>query len=182
MSAVDYSLTPAQAEFIREVSEVAQPARARLIRGRMTTHATLALAAAELSEMLAAMVGLAASLSENGREMVELVLVVEGGMHPSTAEKANLPTLEGALAGIALADGIDAARLCAGCAFRMGTPANQSPVTTADAGECAEPGEEAFYCHEEFNADGSPAKACAGFALRRAALRGAEHHQGGAAR
>jgi hypothetical protein len=121
-----------------------------------------------LVELFADFIGLANQVVENNREVVELTLVTEGQMHPYTAEKVNLPTIFGALNGVVLADGIDPAALCPGCAFRKGTPANQSPSTTCDADFCGHPGEEPFMCHMEFDDQGEPTRACPGFAQLRA--------------
>ncbi|OWK35167.1 hypothetical protein FRUB_10009 [Fimbriiglobus ruber] len=93
---------------------------------------------------------------ENNREMAELLLITEGGLSPDEAAKANLPTLFGALGGILLTEGVDQAKTCGGCAFRLGTCANQSPSTTCDADWCSHPGEQDFMCHEDLDDQGNP--------------------------
>ena len=70
-------------------------------------------------------------------------------MHPQLAEKINLPTLFGALHGVVLAAGVKSDKTCGGCAFRLGTPANQSPITTGDADWYFHPGEGDCLCHED---------------------------------
>jgi hypothetical protein len=58
--------------------------------------------------------------------------------------------------------------LCEGCAFRIGTPANQSPITASDAQYCASPGEAPFFCHADETMDaGRPTKPCPGWVLAR---------------
>lgn len=115
-------------------------------------------------------IGLANSVVANNREMIEVILLTEGRMYPAQAEKANLPTIFGALNGLKIAAGIDPAKTCAGCAFRVGTPANQSPSTTVDAEWCGHPGESDFMCHMEgLDERGEPTEGCAGWAQLRAA-------------
>lgn len=65
--------------------------------------------------------------------------------------------------------------LCGGCAFRLGTAANQSPITTIDADDCAHPGEQPFMCHETLDDNGNPQEACGGFAKARAKRKAAHH-------
>lgn len=157
-----YDLSLEDAEWLKGVVTV--PAS---IRREVITQWVAEIGADRLPGIFAEFVALAASAIDNAREMVELVLITEGGMHPHTAEKVNLPTLFGALNGIALAHGVDESKLCGGCAFRLGTPANQSPCTTIDAETTIEPGEVIFMCHEDVDARGQPTKACAGFAQAR---------------
>lgn len=121
-----------------------------------------------VARLLAQFIGLANSVVHNNREAIENFAIVDGAMHPHTAEKLNLPDIFGACNGAALAVDIDQAKLCGGCAFRLGTCANQSGSTTCDADYLAHPGEEPFYCHEDMNEDGTPKRACAGFAQLRA--------------
>jgi hypothetical protein len=112
---------------------------------------------------------MANSVVANCREMAELLLITEGGVNPYAAEKINMPTLWGALGGVTLAEGINQSLTCMGCAFRLGTIANQSPITTLDADDCGNPGEPEFFCHEDLNEAGQPVRGCSGFAQLRAA-------------
>ena len=89
-------------------------------------------------------------------------------MHPHQAEKLNMPSVPGALAGIGLARGIDPVPLCHGCAFRQGSIANQCWPTVCDAGDCSLPEEAAFLCHEVPDPEQPPATACRGFIQARA--------------
>jgi len=105
---------------------------------------------------------MANAVAENCRSMTELILIEEG-MHPHSAEKANLPTMFGALQGVILADGVDPRGTCASCAYRLGTPANTSPITTTEASYCQSELQK-FFCHAEFNEAGEPIKQCVGHA------------------
>jgi hypothetical protein len=116
-----------------------------------------------LLDLFAQFIGMANSVAENSREAVETLLVTEGGMQPHEAEKVNLPTMFGALSGILLTEGVDQAKTCGGCAFRLGTWANQSPSTTYDADWCSNPGEDDFHCHENLDVGGNPTRKCTGF-------------------
>lgn len=154
-----YKLSPTQAAFLSGLVAMSpEERRDALFKFFPGTHPGLA-------EMVCEFIGLAASVPESCREMVELILITEGRMHPHSAEKVNLPTVLGALQGVALAAGVDQSKLCEGCAFRIGTPANQSPSTTEDAHYCL--GENPhFMCHMELDSRGEPTKACAGYAIR----------------
>lgn len=163
---VPYSISPTHADALMGIvalqADVRRVALDRLLGGR-----------AEVIDLFSEFIGLAKSVIENNREMAELVLITEGGLPPNQAEKINLPTLFGALNGVRLADGIDPAGTCEGCAFRLGTCANQSPITTFDASDCREPGEPVFMCHEDLTEGGVPTRACAGFAKARVAAKAA---------
>lgn len=94
------------------------------------------------------------------REQYELYAICEFGMHPHDAEKMNLPTMSGALFGMQLPQ-IDEDKVCKGCAFRKGSPANQCPSTVIDAERCLMEGE-TFFCHEEMNGS-EPTRKCRGY-------------------
>lgn len=160
----DYAMSPAQANALLGTTGLPQDLRVMVLQNYAGAHGL-----AEVVDLFAHFIGLANSVVENNREAAELVLVTEGGLHPNTASKINLPTIMGALAGVKLAAGISQDRTCVGCAFRLGTCANQSPITTIDADDCSEPGEEPFMCHEDLDDLDMPTKACAGFAQARAA-------------
>jgi hypothetical protein len=120
-----------------------------------------------LVELFTQFIGMANSVIANNREVIEMELVTKDSMHPHTAEKINLPTLFGALNGVVIAAGVKQEKTCGGCAFRLGTPANQSPVTTCDADWCSHPDEVDFMCHEDLDDKGQPTKKCIGFAQER---------------
>jgi hypothetical protein len=122
--------------------------------------------AAALTELFAQFMGLANSVVENNREMIELLGIIEGGDHPYTAEKYNLPTIFGALNGVPLASSINQDKTCGGCAFRLGAIANQCEPTTCDAQYCQSEGEPDFMCHEDLDDEGKPKHLCLGYAQR----------------
>jgi hypothetical protein len=154
-----YNLSPEQAAFLSGLVAMS-PAERRdtLVKFFPGTNP-------ELVAMVCEFMALAASVPESCREMVELILITDGRMHPHTAEKVNLPTVLGALQGVELAAGVDQDRLCEGCAFRIGTPANQSPSTTEDAHYCLDENPH-FMCHMEMDSRGEPTKACVGYAIK----------------
>lgn len=125
---------------------------------RMATQRT----ADQMLDLFAQVLGMANAVAENCRTMAELILIEEG-MHPHTAEKANLPTMFGALQGVLLANGVDPRGTCASCAYRLGTPANTSPITTTEARYCQSELMK-FLCHAELNEAGEPIKQCVGHA------------------
>lgn len=83
----------------------------------------------------------------------------------------NRPTREGFELGFTLARFVDnapqIAERCFTCAFRQGTDANGSPVTTMDALKCTMEGVP-FYCHEIEDRE-NPHRLCAGYVNLRAA-------------
>ncbi|KRU60506.1 hypothetical protein AN450_23745 [Pseudomonas aeruginosa] len=117
---------------------------------------------ATMLDLFAQVLGMANAVAENCRAMVELILI-ERGEHPHTAEQANLPTMFGALQGVVLAATVNPRGTCAGCAYRLGTPANTSPVTTSDAIYCRQELSR-FYCHADLDDQGNPVRTCVGHA------------------
>jgi hypothetical protein len=115
-----------------------------------------------LIEALADLVGVANQALANCEEAVDVILVSHGVYRPDSSERANLASLYGALVGIALAEGVEQDGLCAGCAFRVGTPANQSLLTTCDA-EHAEAFGERFMCHAGLEEGDQPRRVCLGW-------------------
>ena len=159
----DYNLTAKQARELMGAVLLPAEIRRKVLALYARKHGQAA-----LIDLFAQIIGLANSVVANTCDMVELELIVAGVMHPDRPDQGpNLPTLFGALSGVALAEGIDQAPLCHGCAFRLGTPANQSPITTCDADWCSHPGEEPFYCHEDRDENDDPTRGCAGFAQMR---------------
>lgn len=160
----DYALTPAARDVLMGATSLPADLRALVLRHFLADHGAEA-----LIEAFAQFIGLANSVVANNREMIEIILICDGGMSDREAEKANLPTVFGALNGLKIAEGLEPAGMCEGCAFRVGAPANQSPCTTVDADHCAEPGEVNFLCHAEGLDDrGEPTRGCAGWAQLRA--------------
>ncbi len=115
-----------------------------------------------LADTLAQFIGLANSVIENSHSFLEIAAIVDGDMHPNDAEKLNFPTLFGAVMGAKLAK-FGCEGMCSGCAFSLGSHANQSASTTTDADWCGHPGEQPFMCHEGLDDDGEPTRPCAGW-------------------
>lgn len=115
----------------------------------------------KLLNLFSQFMGLANSVTENAQEWLEILLVINGGVHPDKADKFNRSTIFGALNGCVLAEGIDQDKLCHGCAFRIGSCANQSPSTTCDA-DLAMADNEMFYCHEVMDGN-EPLHKCRGY-------------------
>lgn len=115
-----------------------------------------------LVDLFAHFIGMANAVVKNSYESVFLLGIIEGNMHPHQAEKINVPSLFGALQGIELAAQVDQRKTCDGCAFRLGTLANQSPSTTSDAIWCNVGDEELFMCHEHLDEQGEPIVPCGG--------------------
>jgi len=163
----DYAMSPADADNLRGIVLLPHDLRIMALRRVALKGKTRA----QIVDLFAAFIGMANSVVENNREMIEMELVTAGGFHPNTAEKINLPTIFGALGGVAVAAGCQSPKRCGGCAYRLGTPANQSPCTTLDAEQCADE-RELFHCHEEFDDAGNPVRVCAGWAEATRARRG----------
>jgi len=157
----DYDLSVAEAKKLLGAVLLPHEFRMMVLEKYFATHGTRALA-----NLCSQLIGLSNSVVANNREMIEIILTVEGDMHPHSAEKANLPTLFGALNGIVIAQGVDQKKTCAGCAYRIGTPANQSPATTCDADWCDKGGDEDFLCHMNLDDKGEPRGLCAGHAQK----------------
>jgi hypothetical protein len=156
-----YTIAPADAEMLQGAATVAGEVRAFLLRQYVENHGVEALIG-----LFGEFIGLTNRLADQAHEAA-VGCLIEAGYEPWTAEKVNSPTLQGALEGVKLADGIDVSKTCGGCAFRLGSVANMSPSTTDDAGSCVEPGSIPFSCHEDMDERGNPTKACAGWAQAR---------------
>jgi hypothetical protein len=161
--AATYSLSKADAEWLAGLVGLPVDVRAEVL-----TKYAAQLGMEALVNLFAQFIGLANSVVSNSADAIEVFAIIEGDMHPYTSEKLNLPTIFGACNGAIIAHGIDASQLCAGCAFRLGTFANQSASTTCDADWCSHPGETPFMCHMDLDDQGEPTKGCAGFAQLRA--------------
>lgn len=81
---------------------------------------------------------------------------VAGAVGKDIADRINYPTLQGAMSGKEIA--IEPVPgMCRDCAFRQGTPGNQSVSTVMGAKEGP------FWCHHDLKADGEPTRHCAGW-------------------
>lgn len=165
---LQYVLTREDASWLAGISSLPVALRRQALAKYGEQHGSEA-----LINLFAQFMGLANSVVANQKEALVIFQMVDLGIWPETAEKLNLPTIFGACNGAMLADGVEQDGLCGGCAFRVGTLANQSPNTTCDADWCSHPGEDAFYCHEHPEGE-EPSKACVGFARLRARRKRAE--------
>lgn len=154
----DYSMTPQQASKILGLAQVALPDRQQMLAHYAATHGQ-----EQLLELFAQFIGMANSVAENCGHMTDLVLITEMGMHPDKFDSINLPTIVGACQGVMLAAQCDTAGACEGCAYRLGTMANQSPVATSDAAYMSFD-QRGFMCHAEVDERGHPLKVCVGHA------------------
>lgn len=173
-SARDYALNAQQAGDLMAICVMPLPARQAALYGLVAQDGFDALV-----ELFAHFIGLANSVSANAKDQAEQLLVALGDFHPYTAEKINMPCVLGALQGARLVRGIDASKLCHGCAFRHGSIANQCLPTALDADQCSEPGEHAFLCHEVLSPSGEATQACKGFTQARRAATAALRQETG---
>lgn len=121
-------------------------------------------------DLFSQFIGLSMSVSENTQEAVELVLITTGDWHPHAAEKINIPSIQGALLGVGVAASIAKdAGACGGCAYRLGSIANQCASTVLDCNSTVENGDK-FYCHEKLDSDGAINTLCVGHARRAKAM------------
>ena len=156
-----YQIDPADAKSLMGV--VLLPADFRLLALRKMAEER---SADDMLALFAQVIGMANTVAQNCREMVELLLVTHGDYHPYEAEKANLPTLYGALQGVLLAAQVpqDQKGMCHGCAYRLGSSANTSPITTSDA-LWQQKNLDQFFCHEDLDDQDCPTKRCVGHAV-----------------
>jgi hypothetical protein len=161
VSKTTYSLTKDEAVNLGAMSFMPHDMRLELLEKYHREHGTAA-----LIRMFSQFVALTKSIEENTREFIEMYLICECNHTPENAEKINLPTILGACQGAQMA--IPPTKgMCDGCAFRIGTAANQSIVTTADATYCSEDRVK-FMCHESLDERGEATKPCAGYAREHA--------------
>lgn len=156
--ATDYTLTPQQAEFLAGVCMLPAAERLQAIRRWRKRNGYLA-----TLRLFAQFIGAANAIVANNRIAIEDIMIEAGIAHPCRTVGFNQPTIPGAAAGAILSAMVDQAKTCAGCAYRLGTPANTSPVTTEDARHCLEENE-TFFCHETLDEDGKPTRICRGHA------------------
>ena len=154
----DYTLTPPQAAELSGFAQAPLSDRIDVLTRYAREHG-----AERLVELFAQFIGLANSVAANCRNMTDLVLIGELGMHPDKFDSLNLPTIVGACQGVMLAARCDAAGACEGCAYRVGSMANQSPMATSDAAYMAFD-QKGFMCHAETDESGRPTKVCVGHA------------------
>jgi hypothetical protein len=166
--ATDYHPTKEQADAIIALSTMKHDDRMALLKLYLDGEGVKALA-----DLFSHTIGMANSVVENCREWIEITAICEDKVHPHDAEKFNLPTMIGAAMGAKLAARVDQDGLCAGCAARHGTVANQCAPTVCDVDYIEEKG--GFLCHlEGLDDKGNAAKPCIGSVRLMAAKRAEE--------
>lgn len=155
----DYQLSKQDADTLKGAALLPLEFRVKILERYVADHGHYGLV-----ELFAQFIGLANSVVANTREFVEMYLVCECGHMPEMAAKLNLPTIFGALQGVEIAQQDSTKGMCGGCAYRRGTAANQSPVTTSDVAS-ALPGQfdHTFSCHENLDEQGEPSRKCGGY-------------------
>ncbi|MEE1917969.1 hypothetical protein V0R52_16395 [Pseudomonas asiatica] len=154
----EYSMSPDDALLIAGIGQHGLDLRRIMVRQVLEQHG-----AERLVEMLAQFIGMANSVAANCAEMSDMVLIHECGVHPDKFESVNLPTIFGACQGVQIANKCDPAGACHGCAYRLGSIANQSPITTSDA-EFMAHDRKGFMCHADLGERGEPLRVCVGHA------------------
>ena len=154
----EYSMSADDALLIAGIGQHALAMRRTMVKAVMDQHGP-----GRLVELLAQFIGMANSVAANCAEMSDTVLINECGVHPDRFDSVNLPTIFGACQGVQLAKKCDPAGACHGCAYRLGSIANQSPITTSDA-EFMGHDHKGFMCHADLNGRGEPLRVCVGHA------------------
>lgn len=155
--ATDYTMSIQDAYELKGVTLLPHEFRKQLLRKYAKDHGRDALA-----DLFSQFIGLANSVVANSHEALEMVAITEFGAEPRVAEQINFPSIFGALCGVSLAAGVNQEKTCHGCAFRIGSCANQSQITTCDADWCLD-GDDRFMCHENLDVDEQPTKPCIGY-------------------
>ncbi|MCT4498825.1 hypothetical protein N0U25_13560 [Pseudomonas sivasensis] len=154
----EYSIEKSDASNLAGMAQLNLEGRRSALEVYLKTHGQR-----RLVEFTAQLIGMANSVAENCAEMSDQVLIEECGVHPDKFTSVNLPTLIGACQGVMIASKCDPAGACHGCAYRLGSIANQSPITTCDA-EFMAHHRKGFMCHAHLDAEGEPTKVCVGHA------------------
>lgn len=153
-----YSMTPSDAADIANIALLDLPMRRKCLSYYLEKHGSQCLV-----ELFAQFIGMANSVAENCAEMSDQVLIEECGVHPDKFASVNLPTIIGACQGVMIASKCNPAGACHGCAYRLGSIANQSPIATCDAEFMANE-QKGFLCHAYLDDQGEPTRACVGHA------------------
>jgi len=158
--ASEYALDADQAEALAGLAVLATSDRPEFIERLQQRHGP-----AWVVDLFAQAMAVANSVVEKNREMAEFVAITKGKMHPNQAERINLPTILGAALGAKNAINADTSVICEGCAFRLGSVANQCVSTQADVRYVELEGDSRFLCHMNgLDESGNPTKACPGWA------------------
>jgi hypothetical protein len=160
MSVADYAMNPAHAAELAGAALLPREFRVMAAKLVLKDHG------ADPAELIADIIGMANSVVANCTELLKTEAVARGWVHFNEVERINFPSMNGALMGVSLAAGVDPRKVCHGCAFRLGSVANQCAPTQYDASD-AVAGEYIFNCHEDLDAKGKPTQACRGFAQAR---------------
>lgn len=109
--------------------------------------------------------GMANSVVQNCRKAAELFVSENTDVHPYIAAQISLPTMLGACMGASLNAKCHLlpSAACHGCAYRIGSIANQSESATDDAAY-ALIDRKGFMCHAELDNEGDPVRVCVGHA------------------
>ena len=154
----EYSMTPSDATDLAGIAQLHLSMRREALTCYLQRNGSQ-----RLVEFMAQLIGMANSVASNCAEMSDQVLIIECGVHPDKFTGVNLPTIIGACQGVMIANKCDPAGACHGCAYRLGSIANQSPITTCDA-EFMAHDPKGFMCHAHLDGDGEPTKVCVGHA------------------
>ena len=164
MTPTDYRMNPELARQLADAALLPRDLRLMIAR-RILEQASVGIDTA--SEIIADLLGMANSVVANCTEILKTESVARGWLHFNAVERINFPSMNGALMGVSLAAGVDPRKVCNGCAFRLGSVANQCSPTQHDARD-AVAGEHVFMCHEDLDTRGKPTHGCRGFAQARA--------------
>lgn len=154
----EYSMSPSDAMDISGIAQLDLAMRREALTSYLERNGQQ-----RLVELMAQFIGMANSVGENCAEMSDQVLIEECGVHPDRFDSVNLPTIIGACQGVLIASKCDPAGACYGCAYRLGSIANQSPVATSDA-EFMAHDRKGFMCHAHLDERNEPTKVCVGHA------------------
>lgn len=155
---VEYTMTPADAMVLADTATLDLAKRREALTLYLQRNGS-----GRLVELFAQFIGMANSVGANCAEMSDIVLINECGVHPDHFDSLNLPTIIGACQGVVLAGKCDLSGACFGCAYRLGSIANQSPIATSDADHMAYD-QKGFMCHADTDQYGAPTKVCVGHA------------------
>jgi hypothetical protein len=109
-------------------------------------------------------IGMANSVTDNSHEMVKFVALMNADLHQQDVDKISLPSMLGAAMGAAAAALCEDVKVCDGCAFKIGSIANQCVPTQADVRHItADDGR--FLCHVDGLEGDKPTQACKGWAV-----------------
>lgn len=160
----DYRLSNTQASALKSLVMLPAELRRKVLQNYQGAHG-----AGAIVDLFVEFIGLANSVVVNVRDAAETLCIIEDVVPSHKAEQLNFPTIFGACLGVANAAKIDGVKTCSGCAFKLGTWANQCESTSIDASESVD-GEFQFYCHENLGDDGSPKRLCPGYAAARKSI------------